>query len=248
MADLLKDEEDEPSKFRKFLGHLNPMNFFKRFRNNTSDERKRFGRYKRDIQTYLGNVKPQTEKRSDSSSGTHSQTVTLPLDNGVNSTDLEKSDGEATDEMDDILAHDTAPKAVHGRRKGFKRAKYNLMGSRNFEIIRGGTFQADDVTPLRSAEPNAYEQTAANNENNGLAEVDEEVFDNEAPEIMGFQGFNGFSSLYNTLSASKPRANFAEPSKATSETSSSAVHLHDQKAFQSIEGAAITSSELKAIS
>ena len=255
LADLLKDEEDEPSKFRKFLGYLNPMNIIKRFRNNTSDERKRLGRYKRDVQMYLVNVKQQQQKqqaeeRSDSAAETHSPTLDSADQNSTSSADLEKSDGgEATDEMDDILAHDTAPKAVHGRKKGFKRAKYNLMGSRNFEIIRGGTFQADDVAPLRSSEPSAYEQTATNNENNGLSEVDEEVFDNEAPEIMGFQGFNGFSSLYNTLSATKQTAHFAEPSKASSSQSSAAVHPEQKGAsFQSIEHAAISSSELKAIS
>ena len=254
LADLLKDEDDEPSRFRKFLGYLNPMNMFKRFRNNTSEERKRFGRYKRGIQMYLvsANKKHQTQiqKRNDETIGgklTKDAIVNSTIDSSPNITsELVKSEGESIDEMDEILAHDTAPKAVHGRRKSFKRAKYNLMGSRNFEIIRGGTFQADDMSaPHRSSEQSQYDQTATNaNGGNVLSEADEEVFDNESPEIMGFQGFNGFSSLYNSLSASSQSPKYVELSKAQSEPTA----VHDQKAFQSIEHAAITSSDLKAIS
>ena len=254
LADLLKDEEDEePSRFRKFLGYLNPMNIIKRFRNNTSEERKRLGRYKRDLQLYLVNGKKasQIQKRIDEakkeSMSNNSLRSALDIEPTNSTSELVKVvDSEPIDEMDEILAHDSVPKVIHGRRKSPKKVKYNLMGSRNFEIIRGGTFQTEDIAPLRSSESNEYDQTTTNvNGGNILTDSEDEIFDNESPEILGFQGFNGFSSMYNSLSASNQSPNFAEPSMNTSE---SKVSREEQKVFQSIEHAAITNSELKAIS
>lgn len=253
LADLLKDEEDEPSRFRKFLGYLNPMNMFRRFRNNTSEERKRLGRFKREVPMYLVHVngkKAQMKEQKDKASKSNDSSDTSADFN------LTFSKADNDDATDDMVAHDSIPSVSHGRRKSSKRSKYSLMGSRNFEILRGGTFQSDSEqssSPIVSTDTNDYDSTSTslNGAANVLSELDDDMYDTDAPEILGFQGFNGFGSNLNTLSASNDSPNYVEMKKSGSMTSSvvhESAHKSGEKPFASIENAAITNSDLKAIS
>ncbi len=283
LSDLLKDEEDEePSRFRRFLSYLNPMNLFRRFRDRNStqnDERKRFGRFRRDISDENGSKstlhfpESYSENTSDESNPRASRVLFLKRSgrksrirfprndgsdaNNYNETKDINNNKEKKDKLDlsdsglHALSDSSEENNGRGGRSRFTHRRsrrpngqqrthfsndrqLGLMGSGNFEVIRGGAFKLEEASgshPLRD------DGSIYDGENSGsvFSALEDEFFDSANPEVLGFQGFNGFGSMYNSLSASNKIPKLMAADKR-------------RDLIGNIENAALTTTELKATS
>lgn len=218
LSDLLKDEEEE-SKFKKFLGYINPVKMFKRFRNNSdsSDDKKRYSRFRRSVPIVM-------LSRNDSSSS---------LDNHQHDDD---------DMNDHLNEQETLLKPLHETKKKSKHSKSSsLLGSGNYELIRGGTFQMKKMHSLASSKKSS-DSNNNNNEDDFVSNL-RSGLTSDQQELLGFQGFNGFA--YNPLQdSSNHRAELSISSSSSSEDD----RIKRGHTFQSIEPAALASTELKATS
>lgn len=251
LSDLLKDEEDEPSKFRKFLGYMNPMNIFKRFRNNTNDDQKRLGRYRRDVTSSLYDISSANDTEL---SDAHDLVESDEMNNSsavITTTMANTADIDPMEEEEEMSAEFTSHKAVHNHRKvGGKRTKANLMGSRNFEVLGGGTFQNGQHVPMQSIHSYNIDDASSSELSSTSSLVGD--IDNSfgsgggKPNLHGFQGFDSFTSHYNTLAAGTNRLpEFVEQFESNVK-GGGAVVGDGGKSFRSIERASITETELSA--
>ena len=120
------------------------------------------------------------------------------------------------------------------QRTHFESRQLNLMGSGNFEVIRGGTFRPEETSTPAPREED-HDRALYDTETNGnvFSPSEDEYYESGGPEVLGFQGFNGFGSMYNSLSASNKVPT---------------IDKRTDVSIGSIENPALTTQELKATS
>ena len=266
LNDLLKDEEDdEPTGFRRFLSYLNPVNLFKKLRDRgersaNDDSNRRETRFRRDLSEQF------MESNNDYSTDQVNPRIILLKRIKTKNNRIPKSNTNDTGFTLDYL--DSADSGFIPFHENFGRSRrisfsnrrgrrinrpsnhvaesrqVGLMGSGNFEVIRGGTFRPEENSQFGKTDRPSYE-----NEGAMLSAIEDDFYEPNSG-VLGFQGYNGFSPLYNSLSESNKVTKFAsyEPLQTQQQTQHSKRSDSAAAASPNIEHQALTTIELKAIS
>lgn len=104
-----------------------------------------------------------------------------------------------------------------------------MMGSGNFEVIRGGLLPNGDKPGLQQPQPDEKAAEAS------IADEEQQFFSAGRPAVLGFQGFNHFAAapIYNSLSSdSKPlHQSLDSPPPPTPSSASTVEHSSSNNAI-----------------